>query len=356
MADKSKIEWTEATWNPIRGCSRVSEGCRNCYAEGVAARWSGPGLPYEGLVDGKGRWNGVVKLVPEHLADPLRWKRGRLVFVNSMSDVFHPSVSFETIAAIFGIMAAAPRHTFQVLTKRPERAVEWLKWSEWAKLPSPGGGCMSVRGQRNVGRWPLPNVWLGFSAENQATFDARWAHAREWAARGWKTWVSLEPLLGRVDVSAALWGRAVPCQGCPKDVDCDCGFRTARELGEPTLGWVVVGGESGPNARPMHSEWPRLLSDQCEAADVPYLFKQWGEWCPRSPGYAIDDTKPRVRLTICGCNGSSDLPAHGVPGSLTRHDCDCRFDEWVGRVGKRAAGRLLDGKLHDGYPEGMTRG
>lgn len=128
MGDKTTIEWTDSTWNPVRGCSRVSEGCRFCYAERVAARFSGPGQPYEGLAENATagpRWTGGVRLVPERLDDPLRWKRPRRIFVNSMSDLFHEELSFEEIAAVYGVMAAAPRHVFQVLTKRPERMLEW---------------------------------------------------------------------------------------------------------------------------------------------------------------------------------------------------------------------------------------
>lgn len=130
MGDKTEIEWTDATWNPVRGCSRVSPGCDNCYAMHVAHRFSGPGMPYEGLTvlrKGKTDWAGIARFVPDHLSDPLRWTKPRHVFVNSVSDLFHHTVSNEQIAAVFGVMAASPRHTFQVLTKRPERMVEWFE-------------------------------------------------------------------------------------------------------------------------------------------------------------------------------------------------------------------------------------
>jgi protein gp37 len=188
MANTTGIEWTDATWNPIRGCSRVSEGCRNCYAEKVAYRFSGPGQPYEGLVQLDSaisrenarripKWNGKIKFVEEHLLDPLKWKKPRRIFVNSMSDLFHENVTDEMLDRIFAVMALCPQHTFQVLTKRPERMLKYL-----------GRACgriadvvMKMRKERNdrscVGPlphitpgaawWPLANVWLGVSVENQ---------------------------------------------------------------------------------------------------------------------------------------------------------------------------------------------
>ena len=135
---QTSIAWTDETWNPLRGCSRISEGCRHCYAETMAARFSGPGQPYEGTIR-NGRWSGNVRIVPEKLGDPLRWTRPRMVFVNSMSDLFHDNVPNEFIAAVFGVIAAAPRHTFQVLTKRPARMLEWFEWQREQAWPDPAG-------------------------------------------------------------------------------------------------------------------------------------------------------------------------------------------------------------------------
>lgn len=278
------IAWTDETWNPVRGCSRVSDGCRWCYAERVAARFSGPGQPYEGLTR-KGRWTGEVRLVPEHLADPLRWKRPRRVFVNSMSDLFHESLSDETIAAVFGVMAASPQHTFQVLTKRPERAREWFLWISSGRLgPLPGGGvattCMLIAERTDGTRdhpatrgprpndWPLPNVWLGVSVEDQAAADARIPLLLECPAA--VRWISAEPLLGPI-VLRPEW---LPL---PRSEPDDFRYWVAHDN---RLRWVVVGGESGPGARPMHPEWARRLRDQCSAAGVPFFFKQWGHWVP----------------------------------------------------------------------------
>jgi protein gp37 len=216
------IAWSDETWNQIRGCSRVSTGCTRCYAEEVAARFSGPGLAYEGLAtrgsNGLPRWTGEVRMVPEHLADPLRWKRPRRVFVNSMSDLFHEKLTNEQIAAVFGVMAAAPRHTFQVLTKRAKRMREWFAWiggmrgpsgisdtvpamavmSAAAKLPELIGP-MTAAYQSAPLAWPLPNVWLGVSCENQETADERIPDLLHCPAA--VRFISYEPALGPVDFS-----------------------------------------------------------------------------------------------------------------------------------------------------------
>lgn len=274
------ITWTEETWNPIRGCSKVSAGCANCYAETMAARFSGEGQPYAGLIT-DGHWNGAVCLVLEHLEDPLRWKRPRRVFVNSMSDLFHEELSFQEIASIFAVMAAAPQHTFQVLTKRPGRMRAFFEVHE-----------------------PLPNVWLGVSAEDQTTLRRAWELLKTRAA---VRFLSLEPLLGPVDLDEL-------------ELLCKT-WRRGATMGT-YLDWVIVGGESGPHARPMHPDWVRTVRDQCAASETPFLFKQWGEWIHH----------PSC-LTFPGC----DL--HVFPDIGTFH-----------HAGKRIAGRLLDGQIHDAYP------
>lgn len=272
MSDDTGIEWTDATWNPIRGCSRVSEGCRHCYAERVAARFSGPGMPYEGLAVRKlrvvsddeqttvGRWTGTVRMVPEHLADPLRWRRPRRVFVNSMSDLFHESLTNEQIAAVFGVMAAAAQHTFQVLTKRARRMREWFEWVRCQRGQTPRSVCSQAAsplvkriwnfamGDRS---WPLPNVWLGVSVENQAAAAERIPELLRTPAA--VRWLSCEPLLGPVDLAASS--------------------QNARSLVED-LDWVVAGCESGPGARPCDVAWLRSLRDQCAAGGVAYFLKQ----------------------------------------------------------------------------------
>lgn len=284
----SKIEWTDATWNPLRGCSRVSEGCRHCYAEVVARRFAGPGKPYEGLVrltaEGKprARWNGTVRQVPEHLGDPLRWRKPRMVFVNSMSDLFHESVPFEYIAAVFGVMAAAPQHTFQVLTKRPERAAEFFAWAAEGGHLSPGDALRRCRraaadaldtvsagglglALRYLGcaeAWPLPNVWIGVSVEDQATANERIPVLLGVPAA--VRWVSYEPALGPV-----RWRSG-----------CDYNWLTPVHLGSGPkphgLDWIVVGGESGPGARPFDLAWARQAIEQAREAGVPVFVKQLG--------------------------------------------------------------------------------
>jgi len=282
MSDKTKIEWTDATWNPLRGCSRVSEGCRNCYAERVAARFSGPGLPYEGLTTPAGNWNGKVKLVEDHLTDPLKWKKPRKIFVNSMSDLFHESVPFDWIDRIFAVMREARHHTFQVLTKRPERMAEYVgaerKRVIWNRL-------LDVSGAAPL--WPLPNVWLGVSVEDQPSADKRIQELLRCHAA--VRWLSVEPMLGPVDLWVdGLWCKACPhCEEsghhCPETGAWECrACDGTQKSNEVAIDWVVCGG----GERPMHPDWVRSLRDQCVNAGVPFFFKQWGEWCPATKYYA----------------------------------------------------------------------
>ena len=347
MADQRNggIAWTEETWNPLRGCSRVSEGCRNCYAESMAARFCGAGMPYEGTINPETkRWNGKIKLVPERLADPLRWQRPRMVFVNSMSDLFHESVPDDFIDKVFAVMALAPQHTFQVLTKRPERMLEYFKsfhgvgaeergWNvcAWAAEQLGMGGHEMQIAQTPKG---LPNVWLGVTVENQEAADERIPLLLQTPAA--VRWVSMEPLLGSVDL--ALLGTLPRSQ--------HANYTQVHSL----LHWVVVGGESGPHARPMHPDWAGSLRDQCAAAGVPFLFKQWGEWVPADQCAA---TTGDALYTAHGDDLAYQHLAVGHEG-IANPDAAMAGDEpqaVLYRAGKKAAGRLLDGKLHDGYPE-----
>ncbi len=282
MSGKSKIEWTDATWNPLRGCTKVSEGCRNCYAMHVAARFSGPGQPYEGLATrGPARWTGEVRLIEKHLTDPLRWRKPRMVFVNSMSDLFHPAVPDEWIDRIFAVMALSPRHTFQILTKRPERMQKYLtRWPDgagrrvyvWAAAermrpdtdhaPRPDG-------------WPLPNVWLGTSVEDQATADERipLLLATPAAVR----FVSYEPALGPVSFRRFLW----PVHGSWKrphrsEAEADAAGEIVAwnpqclvSAHAVFLDQIIVGGESGPGHRPLDVAWVRAVLRDVERAASP---------------------------------------------------------------------------------------
>lgn len=241
MATQSSIEWTETTWNPVTGCSKVSPGCAHCYAERMAKRLQAMGVR-------KYRHGFDVAVHASTLEEPLRWTQPRLVFVNSMSDLFHPSVPTVFIESVFTIMNRASRHTFQVLTKRPDRV-----------------GSLDSRL-----RW-TPNIWLGVSIESE-----RWLDRLELLARtgaGTK-FLSLEPLLGplpRLDLS---------------DVD-----------------WVIAGGESGPGARPVRPEWIRAIRDSCVRSSVPFFFKQWGGVFKKRTGRVLDGrTWDQMPAVNAGCS------------------------------------------------------
>lgn len=327
MADKTGIEWTDATWNPIRGCTRVSEGCRNCYAEKVAARFSGPGQPYAGLAQltqSGPRWTGEVRFISEHLTDPLRWQRPRKIFVNSMSDLFHEALSDERIARVFAVMGLAFQHTFQVLTKRAERlpligTERFQGLVREATREHPRWLIPAEKGTGHRFSWPLPNVWIGVSVEDQKTADQRIPHLLKVPAR--VRFLSMEPLLGPVDLKRWLWNY-VPTSEMPGWALND-GFLDGYELAG-NLQWVIAGGESGPGARPSHPNWFRSLRDQCQAASVPFFFKQWGAW-GEAPGH----------------EGSCSL---GGGRSVQVED--------MARIGKKAAGRVLDGRTWDEMPGG----
>lgn len=275
----TKIEWTDETWNPLRGCSRVSDGCQNCYAERMAARFCGPGQPYEGLVKRVNRhpvWTGNIKLVPEMLDQPLRWKKPRRIFVNSMSDLFHESVPMGFVVQVFAVMALAHHHTFQVLTKRPERMRDILcspGFANWV-FDSAHKIASELRYRTVlVYEWPRSNIWIGVSCENQATADERIPPLLHTPAA--VRWISAEPLLGPIDLRASTYGAGLERPSPRIQV---------RQLSHPAaaLDWVIVGGESGPNARPMHPDWARSLRDQCRAAGVPFFMKQMGGPVKRS--------------------------------------------------------------------------
>jgi protein gp37 len=344
MADHSAIEWTDATWNPLRGCSRVSAGCQHCYAEGVAARFSGPGLPYEGLIHPTTRgWNGKIRLVPEVMDQPIRWKRPRRIFVNSMSDLFHEWVPDSYIAAVFAVMAATPHHVYQILTKRPGRMLLWLKsWMQASPYPKMHECLKGVIGYHHPrrpaitdGPWPLPNVWLGVSVENQVTADERIPLLLQCPAA--VRWLSCEPLLGRVDLCDHLgmwWNQTMGCfEGNGPRIN------ASRFAGQQSLGWVVAGGESGRGARPMHPDWARSLREQCAAAGVPFFFKQWGEWAPTDRWSPYAGAPAQIAIDRQGAPVDDDVNPDAVGGQ--------RFT----KLGKKGAGRLLDGAQHNAYPE-----
>lgn len=339
MADKTGIEWTDATWNPVTGCDKVSPGCDHCYAENIAHRFAGTPAYPDGF---------KLTLRPERIDQPLRWKKPRRVFVNSMSDLFHKDVPDEFLAEVFAVMAVASRHTFQILTKRHGRMRSLLSSTEF-KGEVAGLAARTwhdnYRGydSHDLAVWPLPNVWFGVSVEDQARANLRIPALLETPAA--VRFLSCEPLLGPVDL-----GYGEPC---------DHSRATCEEIGcWRALDWVIVGGESGAGARPMHPEWARSLRDQCDAAGVPFLFKQWGEWAPDewvdSDGCRHVGTKPVVK-------DPKTLVMH--PAGMTALTPGNPFDPWerghpnwhtvMHRVGKKIAGRELDGVTHDGYPEAV---
>lgn len=265
------IEWTDETWNPVRGCSKVSEGCRYCYAMSVAARFSGPGQPYEGLATrSPARWTGKVAFVESHLTDPLHWKKPRRVFVNSMSDLFHEDIPDAWIDRIFGVMAAASRHTFQILTKRPERMRDYMRGLAhgFPRLEAAAGDvgyALSFEGIPLVS-WPIPNIWLGVSVEDQAAADARIGTLIQTPAA--VRFLSCEPLIGPLSFRWAAWDR-----NNGKRVD-----RWHLDGLRGVIHWVIAGGESGPRARLCDSDWLRQIRNQCHESDVPFFLKQLGGW------------------------------------------------------------------------------
>jgi protein gp37 len=270
---KTKIEWADRVWNPVTGCEKVSAGCAHCYAETMAKRFW------------KDRKFSDVRHHPDRLFQPLSWKKPARVFVNSMSDLFHKDVPFTVVLNIWRVMIDAKQHTFMILTKRPERMVEFIKWLNMS--------------DDEIAK----NIWLGVSIEDQKSADLRIPLLLQTPAT--VRFVSCEPLLGNLDISPYVWIEDVRDYGIERDA----------------LDWVIVGGESGPNARPMHPEWARSIRDQCVDAGVPFFFKQWGEWVPSKQKYVNE-----YKYYSWGDGNQSD------------------------RVGKKQAGRLLDGREWNEFP------
>ncbi|MEA3537649.1 MAG: phage Gp37/Gp68 family protein [Pseudomonadota bacterium] len=335
MADTTKIEWTDATWNPITGCTVHSAGCTNCYAMQLAGTRlrnhpSRKGLTRE--VNGNHVWTGEVRFNEQWLLQPLQWKRPRDIFVCAHADLFHGFVPDAWIDKIFAVMAMASHHRFQVLTKRSDRMRAYMTRPDLrADLLDAASHLTDdwkwqARGVWNAETWPLPNVWLGVSVEDQKAADERIPDllATPAAIR----WLSCEPLLGPVDLnSVKRWSECnIPEYGGE-------GYEFISCL-RGGLDWIVCGGESGPNARPMHPDWARSLRDQCAAAGVPFHFKQWGEWVPG------------------GHPAAAALPATSLGDQMKLMAKSGQFPDGQSMflVGKKAAGRLLDGVQHDGVP------
>lgn len=341
MGDNSAIEWTDCTWNLASGCTKVSPACHVCYIDRTPP-FRIAGRRFDG--EGVGASTDLI-LHPERLHWPLRWRRPRLVFVNSLSDVFHEQIEDSYLVEMFAVMALAPRHTFQVLTKRHGRmrsllgsdafrdavATEVDRLATMEKSPVEPRVRDAVRSRVAKwldplpgGRWPLPNVWLGVTVEDQKWADIRIpALLRTPAA---VRFLSCEPLLGPVSLH-----RYLP-NGYGEGALHNPTHSPLPQHALPTLDWVITGGESGPKARPTNPEWVRTLRDQCTASGIAYFHKQWGEWAP--------DGHFTGHLNALGRD------QHAFEGST-----DPRFTHTVvRRVGKKAAGRLLDGRTWDERP------
>jgi protein gp37 len=342
MADHSKIEWTDATVNVVNGCSLASPGCTNCYAMKLAGTRLRTHPSREGLtIQTKAGpvWNGEVRFNERPLQDVLRWTKPRMIFWNAHGDLFHPSVPDEWIDLCFAAMGRTPHHIHQVLTKRSERMRQYLSARKAAapvNVPL-GDGTLEQHPFNNELK-PPSNIWLGVSVEDQQRADERIPDLLSTPAA--IRWLSCEPLLGPVDLEypASIWpdGPADCCSGH----ECGCMGRPIEPPLIYGLNWVVAGGESGSRARPMHPEWARSLRDQCEAVGVPFFFKQFGEWMPSE---------------LCALDCSArDILIYDETGKVWREAQD--DGGWIGdqamcRVGKKRAGRLLDGVEHNGMPE-----
>ena len=365
MGDRSAIEWTDATWNPVTGCSKVSPGCAHCYAATLAPRLARMGQQgYTELPWTPENAAANVFLHVDRLAMPIRWTRPRRIFVNSMSDLFHEQVPDEFILRVFGTMRAAPQHAFQVLTKRPDRMrdlVTRLAWRTPTQQERDAGVRSYVAYLGAPGSDPLSNVWLGTSVENQTWADRRIPEllATPAAVR----FLSCEPLLGHVDLSVGLrvsW----QCSGCRhyyagrhRETCPDCGrvgyWTGSHAFNRPDsqtgsgIDWVIAGGESGPGARPMHSDWVRSLRDQCRAMDTAFLFKQWGQW---ARGSSMTRNGWRDEDLVIARDGRA-VPWADVERTLARDHQAALGLEVLHRVGaKSSAGRELDGRTWDEYP------
>jgi protein gp37 len=362
MAETSHIEWTDATWNPITGCSVVTPGCTNCYAMKLAGGRLRNHPSRAGLTIATKAgpvWTGEVRLNEEWLDQPLRWGRPRRIFVCAHGDLFHESVPDEWIDRVFAVMALAPQHVFQVLTKRAKRmktyVVDWHRRRQESLARDLGGlpgktddllAMADLRDERlhisNIAAG-FANVWLGVSVEDQQRANERIPDLLETPAA--VRFLSCEPLLGPLDLT---WIEFPNDRG---GMECWDALDLHDPEDEPlpkhsvdgTIDWVICGGESGPGARPMHPDWARSLRDQCATAHVPFFFKQWGEWAPGECAQHTLDM-PSVE-TACWFNDHWAFET--IAGDFEFHVDD---EPTLYRAGKKAAGRLLDGVTHDRMP------
>lgn len=348
MAEHSTIEWTDATWNVLTGCSVYSPGCTNCYAMKLAGGRLQHHPSRAGLTKPSAAgpvWTGEVRFNEQWLSQPQHWRKPRKIFVCAHSDLFHESVPDEIIDQVFAVMAETPWHTFQVLTKRAARMRQYLTNPLRMQLVS-GTACIlgaagKIRGLEDPQPWPLPNVILMVSAERQQEADERIPELL--ATPATRRGVSLEPLLGPINLKRIVLPieltKTVPpaWQGIKHVNFCIDTTRPGKKSGRPGLDWVIAGGESGAKARPTHPDWFRSLRDQCAASGVAFLFKQWGEHVPADADW-VDPSIEAKRLVWS--DGTQWSPDDGQRGRVAL----------MARVGKAAAGRLLDGVEHNGMP------
>jgi protein gp37 len=364
------IEWTDRSWNPTTGCDRVSAGCDHCYALRMAPRLKAMGsAKYQN--DGDPRTSGPGFAVTAHrepLTEPLRWRTPWRVFVNSMSDLFHTGVPADYLATVFAVMALTPQHTYQILTKRHARMRALLTdtcecgaghapgvhfrsrmaWAVSAANPDRIPGLPDDAEHRiyHGTQWPLPNVWLGVSAETQQWADLRVPALLETPAA--VRFVSAEPLLGPVDLTALQpRGDGPVLDALAGDVKTPDGDVYAAAPG--CVDWVIAGGESGPDARPLHPDWARGLRDQCAQAGRRFFFKQWGEWTSQAVLTGPDRSAWTER--------EPDAYLHAETGTIADEDTALAAGgSWMGvyRVGRKATGRTLDGRTWDEFPEMVT--
>lgn len=346
MSANSAIEWTDATWNPVTGCTKVSAGCDHCYAETLHERFHGKGS------------FATVTLHPDRLDLPLRWRKPRRVFVNSMSDLFHKDVPDLFIEQVFDVMEQAKHHTFQLLTKRhgrmrsfvrarKQRREDYARAFETHEIPE-RRTCPAATAARHRADNPPANIWLGVSVEDQERADLRIPALLDTPAA--VRWISAEPLLGPVDLTRIPTGWRQQPDAVFDAIGGRYGVPSQWQAATAArLDWVVVGGESGPGARPMHPDWARALRDQCQQAGVPFLHKQNGAWTPApwsgldgathafTAGLLPDGSRHFMKLGHAPTSGERD--AEAPPGA-----------QGMRLVGKKAAGRELDGRTWDQYP------
>lgn len=299
----TNIEWTDKVWNPLTGCTKIGQGCKHCYAEVMARRLQAMGLKaYQGVVNERG-WTGKVNLLPEKIDEPLRWKKPARIFVNSMSDLFHESVPSDFIRRVVETMMAAHWHTFQVLTKRYKRPMFELNQQDASK-----------------------HIFIGFSICNQRDADMALEPLRAVSQLGWRTWISNEP--------------------CLEPIKWD---------GYEFIDWMVTGGESGRDARPMHPDWARRAEKFCRVNGIPFLFKQWGEWMPVAELYSDDGSDLAFEYMN---HWVAQMEPNGAIPVMSKFDEEgyCQYQPCPGswfmaKVGKKAAGRMLDGMIYDAFPE-----